>query len=206
MKNEWGDFSRLFSCSSKQIEQLELFYAALIDWNTRINLTALTTFQEVKEYHFADSLYLNRFINVASYSGLVDIGTGAGFPGIPLKILHSDLPVVLIEVIEKRRRFLAEMVALLGLTNVEIVSQDWRSFVCSTKYQHNLFCARASLKPEDLMIMFTHAKSSYKKASLVYWASATWQSNVLLRPYFSSSYDYVVGERARKYIVFKRNS
>ncbi len=205
MNNEWGDFSRIFSCSSGQVEQFELYYKILLDWNTRMNLTALTTRADVQDYHFADSLYLGTALEISRHTGLVDIGTGAGFPGIPLKIMNPELPVILIEVIEKRRRFLHEIISLLGLRGIEVVPLDWHSFVYTTEYPHNLFCARASLKPEDLMVMFTHKKSAYRRAELIYWASDKWECTRAVAPYRLAEFSYVVGDRARKYVSFKRN-
>ncbi|HAU30062.1 TPA: hypothetical protein DCW54_00270 [Candidatus Dependentiae bacterium] len=205
MKAEWENFSRIFSCSSEQIEQFELFYKTLVDWNTRMNLTAITAREDVRDYHFADSLYLGTALKLDAYRGLVDIGTGAGFPGIPLKIMNPKMPLLLIEVVEKRRRFLSEMVSLLGLTGIEIISLDWRTFVHTTNYPHNLFCARASLKPEDLMVMFTHKKSAYKRAELIYWASSQWECSPSVAQYRMAEFSYDVGDRKRKYVSFKRN-
>lgn len=200
---QWGNFSDKFSCSDFQMEQLELFHQQLVEWNSRMNLTALTEFRDVREYHFADSLHLGRFIDFKKYRGLVDIGSGAGFPGLPIKIMYPDLPIILIEVMQKRRRFLAEMVDVLGLSGVEIVSADWQTFVHTTTFEHNLFCARASLRPEDLVIMFK-GRSPYKKADLVYWASEHWTCSDIVRPYHVRDYQYMVGERNRKYIYCKK--
>ena len=105
--------------SSEQVKKFFNFYNVLIAGNKICNLTAITEMYEVVTKHFLDSLSC---VKVASFEGnlsLLDVGTGAGFPGIPLKILHSDLSVVLIESVKKKVDFLNNAVFELALTNVK---------------------------------------------------------------------------------------
>ncbi len=203
MPYEWGDFFDRFSVSDAQRIKLERYYELLVDWNSRINLTALTSFVDVREYHFADSIAVASMIDLHACSGLVDVGTGAGFPGIPLKILYPDLPIVLIEVIAKRRSFLEAVVSELNLSNIEICPLDWRTFVHATAYTHDIFCARASLRPDELCCMFS-GKSRYKRAQLIYWASQNWLPGATEKKYLRKMFAYTVGDRSRKYVFFKK--
>ena len=86
-----------FSLSEKQIEQFELFYDMLIEKNKVMNLTAITEYREVVVKHFLDSVFLAKYVDFSGGPTMIDVGTGAGFPGIPLKILFPDLEIVLLD-------------------------------------------------------------------------------------------------------------
>lgn len=104
--------------SDKQIEQFDTYYNLLIKWNEVMNLTAITEFDDVCKLHFIDSLssYLYFDYNKKNYS-IIDIGTGAGFPGIPLKIVFPHLNITLFDSLNKRLNFLNEVIDTLGLNN-----------------------------------------------------------------------------------------
>lgn len=102
------------------IDQLCTYYDLLIKKNEVMNLTAITEFEDVAIKHFADSLSVSSFIDLSDCS-IIDIGTGAGFPGIPLKILYPDSRFVLLDSLNKRVSFLNEVIDALGLKNIEAV-------------------------------------------------------------------------------------
>jgi 16S rRNA (guanine527-N7)-methyltransferase len=106
--------------SSAQLDQFHIYAAELRSWNERVNLTAIADETGIVTRHFLDSLRCAQSWGRAPQS-LVDIGAGAGFPGLPLKILHPELQLTLVESIAKKAAFLRHMVDTLGLTNVEIV-------------------------------------------------------------------------------------
>lgn len=96
-------------------DKLEKYYELLVDWNTRINLTAITNPVEVAQKHFADSLLPLALAGIEGGSRCIDVGTGAGFPGIPLLIAQGDLQMVLLDATNKRLIFIEEVLAQLGL-------------------------------------------------------------------------------------------
>jgi len=105
-----------------QAEQFGEYARLLVDWNqTRMNLTRLTSPRDIAIFHFLDSLALLQVANVPGNSSLLDIGTGAGFPGLPLKILRPDLKITLLEGTAKKLSFCREVVRLLQLGAVEII-------------------------------------------------------------------------------------
>lgn len=103
-------------------EQYDQFYAymvLLIEWNEKINLTAITEPQEIILKHFVDSLTIAKYIEEGKT--IIDMGTGAGFPGIPLKIYRNDVKVVLADSLNKRIKFLNEVIEKLQLKNIETI-------------------------------------------------------------------------------------
>ena len=107
--------------TEKQIEQFEKYYELLVEWNKVMNLTGITEFDEVMQKHFVDSVAAAEYVEMEKINSLIDVGTGAGFPGIPLKIVYPHLQVTLLDSLNKRIKFLDEVVDNLGLTGIETV-------------------------------------------------------------------------------------
>lgn len=111
------------SLSSGQLNSLLQFEAELLDWNTRFNLTAIQEPEKIRSKHFLDSLTCLTVIKEKPIERLIDIGTGAGFPGIPLKIACPQLHVTLVESVGKKANFCRHIVKSLGLDGVEVVQE-----------------------------------------------------------------------------------
>ena len=109
-----------FTLTDSQYEQFDLFYNLLIEKNKVMNLTAITDFDEVIVKHFADSLSICKVLP-DEINTVCDLGTGAGFPGIPMAIAYPSIQFTLIDSLNKRIKFLQEVVDALGLTNVTLI-------------------------------------------------------------------------------------
>ena len=117
-------------------KQKELFFDymnLLLEWNEKINLTAITEPNEVILKHFIDSITISKFIKENAY--IADVGTGAGFPGIPLKILREDVDIVLVDSLNKRIKFLNDVISKLDLKKITTVHSRAEDFAHDKKYR-----------------------------------------------------------------------
>lgn len=140
-----------FELAPGQVEQFQLYYNTLVDWNSRMNLTAITDLEGVQIRHFLDSLTVGAAL-AAELGGpppkgfrLADIGTGAGFPGLPLKILWPQIRLTLADSIGKKTTFLREVSKVLGLDEVEVVTARAEAIGQDRKHreQYDAVTARA---------------------------------------------------------------
>lgn len=128
-----------------QLQQFERYYELLVEWNKVMNLTAITEYEEVYEKHFLDSLAIVKVEDINKVESIIDIGTGAGFPGIPLKIAFPHLKVVLLDSLNKRINFLNTVIEELGLENVETLHGRAEDYAKKVEYreQADLCVSRA---------------------------------------------------------------
>ena len=197
----WETFIASEQLHEEQINQFEQYLSLLLEWNKIINLTAITDIAAIIKYHFQDSLQAAKEIDFTTIRSIVDVGSGAGLPGIPLKIRYPHLFVLLIEVNRKKIAFLHAVIEALKMKSIEIYSLDWRTFLRKTAYNIDIVCARASLKPEELIRMFKPS-SPYKNATLLYWASEQWVSEKKEQPLVEKEILYTIGNKKRKLIFF----
>lgn len=129
----------------RQIRQFQDYYEMLVETNKVMNLTGITEFHEVMKKHFVDSVLLNRVVDIKSIRTVMDVGTGAGFPGIPLKIVYPHLKVVLLDSLNKRISFLGQVVDNLGLKDVTLIHGRAEDYARDVQYrqQFELCVSRA---------------------------------------------------------------
>jgi 16S rRNA (guanine527-N7)-methyltransferase len=131
--------------TDKQKEQFNKYYEMLTDWNENINLTAITDKDEVWLKHFEDSLSIVKIKDMDHTESVIDVGTGAGFPGLPIKIAYPHIKLTLLDSLDKRIRFLEAVVRELGLTDVTCIHGRAEDFSRSPEYRekYDLCVSRA---------------------------------------------------------------
>jgi len=142
--------------SEDQRKKLDQFYKLMIEWNEKINLTRITEKKEVYLKHFYDSLTLNKVVNLKEITTLCDVGTGAGFPGIVLKIVFPNLKVTLIDSLQKRVNYLNEVIKKLDLTNIEAIHARGEEY----KGKYEVVTSRAVANIEKLVGYTMHLVDS----------------------------------------------
>ena len=141
--------------TEEQQKKLEHFYHLMLEWNEKINLTRITEQQDVYLKHFYDSLTLNKVVDLKNTKTLCDVGTGAGFPGIVLKIVFPNLKVTLIDSLNKRVNYLNEVIKRLELKDIEAIHARGEEF----KGQYDVVTSRAVANIEKLVGYTMHLVS-----------------------------------------------
>ncbi len=137
-----------------KLNQLKKYYELLITWNEKINLTAITDQEQVYLKHFYDSLTLSKIIDLNQELSLVDIGTGAGFPGIVLKILFPNLKITLIDSLNKRIEFLKLVIKELNLKDIEAIHTRIEEYSKVNREQFDIATARA-VAPLNILLEYS---------------------------------------------------
>lgn len=168
--------------TSDQIQMFVAYLKHLQTWNRTFNLTRITSEEEIVVKHFVDSFAALNAINISSGSRLLDVGTGAGFPGIPLKIVRPDLRITLVEPLHKRTSFLRFVVGLLLLENTEIfegtVAQLMSNRDATESYD---YITTRALKPN--VIMEIGATLLRPGGAAIFYSSQSISRPSILRPW-----------------------
>ncbi|TCP20015.1 16S rRNA m(7)G-527 methyltransferase [Scopulibacillus darangshiensis] len=137
-----------FTLSPFQIKQFHTYYQLLVEWNEKINLTAITERDQVYLKHFYDSLTPSFYLDFDKDLSLCDVGSGAGFPSIPLKIIFPNLKVSIVDALQKRLSFLDELVKKLSLENVSLYHDRAETFGQNNEHRESfdIVTARAVAK------------------------------------------------------------
>ena len=125
------------SLTDRQIEQFLIYYELLTEWNSFMNLTAITEYEDVLKKHFVDSVSLIQAVDIRKELTLIDVGTGAGFPGLALKIAYPELKVTLLDSLQKRIQFLDAVIEKLGLEGIETIHGRAEDFAKPQKLREN---------------------------------------------------------------------
>ncbi|MBP3345329.1 MAG: 16S rRNA (guanine(527)-N(7))-methyltransferase RsmG [Clostridia bacterium] len=139
IKSSFGNYGIVLT--DKQVEQFEIYYNFLVEENEKYNLTAITEKNEVAIKHFVDSVL--PYKTIPQNASIIDVGTGAGFPGVPLKILREDLKLTLLDSLQKRVRFLEELTHKLELKNVTCVHARAEDYCREKREKFDVATSRA---------------------------------------------------------------
>ena len=137
--------------NNKKLEQLDKYYKLLKEWNEKINLTRIIEEKEVYLKHFYDSLTLFKVIDLKKNIKLCDIGTGAGFPGLVLKIVFPTLSITLVDSLQKRINFLNNVIQDLNLDNIETIHIRAEDFAKQNKNKYDVVTCRAVSRLKNLI-------------------------------------------------------
>lgn len=138
----------------EQLNKLSKYYELLIEWNKKINLTAITEKEQVYLKHFYDSLTLNKIIDLKKENSICDIGTGAGFPGVVLKIVFPNLKVTLVDSLNKRIDFLNLIIKELELENIIAIHTRSEEFALTNREKFDVVTARA-VAPLNILLEYS---------------------------------------------------
>jgi 16S rRNA (guanine527-N7)-methyltransferase len=129
--------------SDRQLEQFEIYFKFLVEYNQYVNLTAITEEEDVYIKHFYDSILVGQVLDLTTVNSICDVGSGAGFPSIPLKIVYPHLNVTIVDGLDKRITFLKQLVSKLGLTNVNLVHGRAEEYAKDHRESFDMVTARA---------------------------------------------------------------
>ena len=129
--------------TEEQLKQLNKYFELLVTWNEKINLTAITKKEDVYLKHFYDSLTLNKIVNLNEIDSLCDIGTGAGFPGMVIKILFPNIKITLVDALNKRINFLNTVIDELNLKDITAIHARIEEYGIKNRSKYDIVTARA---------------------------------------------------------------
>jgi len=198
--------------SEKQLEQFRIYYDMLVEKNKVMNLTGITEWDEVLEKHFLDSISLIRTIDLNQEISVMDMGTGAGFPGLPLKIAFPNLKVTLADSLNKRVMFLQEVIDTLELTDIEAIHGRAEDLARDKKYreQYDLSVSRAVANLSTLseyclpFVKIGGQFISYKSGECDEEVAASKSAVFLLGGKIKEVVKFELGESGRSFIVIDK--
>lgn len=139
--------------NEEQLNQLNIYYELLIEYNKVMNLTGITEKEQVYLKHFYDSLTISKILNLKEEESLCDIGTGAGFPGLVIKILYPHLKVTLVDSLNKRIEFLKKVITELNLKNIEAIHDRAEEFARKNTQKYDVVTSRA-VAPLNILLEY----------------------------------------------------
>lgn len=208
--NELNNLS--ITLNEKQLEQFGTYYEMLVEKNKVMNLTGITEWDEVLEKHFLDSISLIRAIDLNQELTVMDMGTGAGFPGLPLKIAFPNLKVTLADSLNKRVLFLQEVIDALELTDIEAIHGRAEDLARDKKYreQYDVAVSRAVANLSTLseyclpFVKIGGQFISYKSGECDEEVAASKSAVFLLGGKIRDVMKFELGESGRSFIIIHK--
>ena len=198
--------------TEKQLEQFRIYYELLVEKNKVMNLTGITEWDEVLEKHFLDSISLIRVIDLSQNISVLDMGTGAGFPGIPLKIAFPNLQITLADSLNKRVLFLQEVIDALKLEGIEAVHSRAEDLARDKNYreQYDLVVSRAVANLSTLseyclpFVKIGGQFISYKSGDIEEEVVASKSAVFLLGGKIKDTVKFELGESSRSFVLIDK--
>ncbi|MBO5260357.1 MAG: 16S rRNA (guanine(527)-N(7))-methyltransferase RsmG [Agathobacter sp.] len=198
--------------TEKQKEQFITYYEMLVEKNKVMNLTAITEFDEVLEKHFLDSVSLIQVCDLKQNLSVIDLGTGAGFPGIPLKIIFPELQITLVDSLNKRIGFLKEVIEALELVGIEAVHCRAEEFAHKKEYREafDLCVSRAVANLSTLSeycLPFVKVGGnfiSYKSGECDEEVAASKKAVSILGGEIKDIYKFTLGDSGRAFVTIQK--
>lgn len=172
----WNYLITEFNLDNKTQEKIIFYINYLILENQKYDLTAIKNIDDIFNYHLIDTLMANKLNLLKDYKFIADIGSGAGIPGLILAITNPDKNFYFIEVLNKRIKFLEEVIEKLNLKNCIVYKNDFKTFVRKFNNKIDLFTARASLNLTDISFIY-NGISLFKDSYILYWGSEIWKKD-----------------------------
>lgn len=192
-----------FSLTDLQMDKIRRYSALLLEENQKYNLTGHKNLADVLSGLFADSLMAREFVDFGKINSICDVGTGAGFPGLALKIVFDHLKVFLVEVKTKKIQFLKQVVKELELDNVQVVTEDWRTFNRKTSFDVDLFVSKAAFGELEICRMF-RSNCNYTDKTLLYWTSKNWTCDPKAEKFLAETFEYRHGHKDLQLALFAK--
>ena len=197
--------------SQDQLYKFKIYYKLLVEYNNKFNLTSITEEDDVIVKHFLDSLLGAKFVNRGR---VIDVGTGAGFPGIPLKIMNNDIDLVLVDSVKKKVDFLQILVSQLDLKGVECIHSRIEDLAHEPDYREGFdFCVSRAVAPlnvlAEYMIPFLKVGArayAYKSQQLDEELDKAKYGIMKLCGAVSNTYTYNINDMDRKLLEIKKVS
>jgi 16S rRNA (guanine527-N7)-methyltransferase len=201
-----------FFIDDKQADQFISYYNKLIEVNKVMNLTAITDYDEVLQKHYLDSVMSTKFIDWKEDAKVLDMGTGAGFPGIPLKILYPKLEVVLVDSLNKRVKFLNGVIEELGLTGAKAIHARAEELGRDANYREQFdFCVSRAVATLPVLLEFCipFLKEggefiAYKSLKAQEELESSKRAMKELRCKLESNHSFSLGENERTLLIIKK--
>ena len=198
--------------TEKQLEQFRIYYDMLVEKNKVMNLTGITEWEEVLEKHFLDSISLIRAVDLNQKLTVMDMGTGAGFPGIPLKIAFPNLKVTLADSLNKRVLFLQDVIDVLKLEDIEAIHGRAEDLARDVKYRekYDLSVSRAVANLSTLseyclpFVKIGGQFISYKSGEIEEEVSTSKSAVFLLGGKIKDTVKFELGESGRSFIIIDK--
>ena len=198
--------------TERQLEQFRIYYEMLVEKNKVMNLTGITEWDEVLEKHFLDSISLIRAINLSQNISVLDMGTGAGFPGIPLKIAFPNLQITLADSLNKRVLFLQEVIETLKLEGIEAIHGRAEDLARDKKYreQYDIVVSRAVANLSTLseyclpFVKIGGQFVSYKSGEIEEEVAASKSAVFLLGGKIKGTVKFELGESGRSFVCIDK--